>query len=509
MRKNHAIDLGTLSVLGQGFRPVAGLLRPIAPALNLTRQEFSIGRAARPFISPPNLIWYGLPGEETTIARLYNAPTDSFEAGAPHVDNNSTRLTSDMRYVWADYILTAMRDGKHWLSSSGVWGAREYAGLMGLVEILDEWISQQTKIVTLAARQIRATPSGAFPTEIRSVDQWENAGVTPDARSPGMSVRWPLEVYALAKAMLYELRWARAVFGGSAAAGNIPVAPVGGGLTGVIRSYIDCTRTTEEGVCTAVIATTASSILADLTDMQHRTLAMLQGAAGLVDQAGNPPTLEDTFPLFQEVVNYYAEISGLMDQYRELQEIIVATVKEVIDEIASTIGGTVNEIRNFVGTASDVGAAIPVIGLFIQVAFELLSIALHNADIDAAMRRERGMPHLYRGVAADGETPIELTRTDVETWALMMYRAMRLQQMRIFSLVDGTSPLTNALRPKAPGTFTYPTISMPRGGVVSRPGAGTVKSLSAGAKSALAIGGGASAAGLVWWLWKKFSRRTR
>lgn len=503
---NRSIDLGAF---GQGFRPVVGVLRPISPALNLTRQEFSIPRAARPFISPPNLIWYGLPGEETTIARLYNARTDSFEASAPHVDSNSTRLTSDMTYVWADYILTAMRDGKHWLSSSGVWGAREYAGLMGLVEIIDEWISQQTQIVTLAARQIRANPSGAFPTEIRSVDQWENAAITPDARSPGMSVRWPLEVYALAKAMLYELRWARAAIGGSARDGNATVSPVGGGLAGVIRSYVDCTRTNADGLCTAVVATTASTLLADLTDMQHRTLAMLQGAAGLVDQAGNPPDLSHTFPLFQEVVNYIAEISGLMNQYRDLQEIVVTTVKEVIDELASTIGGTVDEIRNFVGTASDVGSQIPVIGLFIQVAFELVSIALHNADVDAARRRERGMPHLYRGVEADGVTPVELTRTDVETWALLMYRAMRLQQMRIFALVDGTSPLTNALRPKAAGTFTYPSISLPRGGVVNRPGAGTAKTLSAGAKSALAIGGGASAAGLVWWLWKKFSRRTR
>ncbi|MGH7340296.1 MAG: hypothetical protein ACREKH_07380 [Candidatus Rokuibacteriota bacterium] len=32
---------------------------------------------------------------------------------------------------------------------------------------------------------------------------------------------------------------------------------------------------------------------------------------------------------------------------------------------------------------------------------------------------------------------------------------------------------------------------------------------SAGAKTALILGGGASAAGLVWWLWKKFPRRTR
>lgn len=486
--------------LSRGFElgdiaPIRGQLVPVSStALDLTRGEFSIGRGARPFISPRNLIWKGLPGEETQISRLYFAKSDMYEASAPAADVNSTGITSDVQYTWSAYLLHAMRDAKRWLSSSGVWGGREYMGLMGLVGIIDEWIVQQTQIVTLVARQIKATPSGSFPTQIRSVEHWENYAIIPHANSSGMLVRWPLEVYALSKSLLYELKWARyALFG----------------LANTIKGFVDCTKTNADGICTEVIATSGTFAAAQAYEDYKYAMAYLSGSPGLPIQIApgewRAPEIGETFPLFGEVINYIGEISGLMQQYRDLQEIVVSTVKQVIDEIAAGVRGGINEIQNFAGTVAEVGAAIPIMGLFIQVVGSLVVIALDNARIDAARRRERGLPHLYRGVQPDGETPTELARSDIETWALMMYRTMKLQETRIFALVDGTSPLLGALRPLAPGVATYPTILLPNRFTVRQPGAGTAKVLSQTTKTALAVGGGVSALGLVWWLWRRFS----
>lgn len=482
LQGNRGVELGAL---GQMIR---GELRPPSPvALDLTRAEFSIPKAGRPFISPKGLIWYGLPGEETQISRLYFARTDSYEAGIG-VDSatvqNTTGMSSDDRYVWAAYILKAMRDGKRWLSDSGVWGGKEYRGLRGFVEILDEWIRQQEQIVALTTRQIQNRPSGSYPDKIRSVEHWENYAIIPRASSPGMTVRWPIEVNVLANSLLYELKWAREAFYG---------------LSLLIASYVDCTATNRDGICTEVVANSGGSAAMEAYENAKFTFPYLSGSPGLPVRTGpgefrSPsldPALGEVFDLYRDVVNYIGKASGLLADYRELQQVVVSAVKSAIDQIASGIRGGLDQIQGFADTVQSFGNAIPIMGAFISAVAGIIGIAISNAEIDAAKRRERGMPVLYRGVKSDGVTGEPLLRTDIETYALMMYRAMKLQEVRVLALVDGTSSLTGALSPKAVGTVSRT--------VILRPAA----PVSPGGSTALLVGGGVATAALVWWLIKR------
>jgi len=427
----------------RGVRPRPA---PPAAALSLARGEFSIAPAARPFVSPLELVWYGLPGEETAVARSFSARSDAYEdgVGKSAAVQNDTQLLRDQRWTWVQYVLHAMRDSKRWISESGVWGGKEWRALTALTDVLDEWIAIQEQVSALAARQILTTPTGAAPERIRSPEHWDTYSVNPvraGREAPGLRQRWPVEVYVVSRSLLNELRWARAALGG-----DPRVAP--GGLCDVIKGHVDAAAVNADGVVTAVTATAGGAVaMGQLYEQYKRSMAYLSGAPGLADAAGNPPTLGSAFPLFRDVVDFVGEVSGLMAAYHDLQALVVGAVRSVVTEVASTIGDALSQVETFVGTISDVGASIPFFGTFVQAVTGVVDVALRNAQIDAARRRERGVPTLVRGVDGEGR-PLTLTRRDVETWALMMFRAMKLQEIRVAALVDGTSPLTASLRPK-------------------------------------------------------------
>jgi hypothetical protein len=480
-RIDRTIDLGAIAPIRGTNIPAAG------PALDLTRQEFSIPRAARPFIMPRKLIWRGLPSEETTITRLFNARSNVEEPwdgalGCGLANHTDSGLGGGDWWPPARYILRGLHSSKKWLPGSGLWGCQEWRGIMGLVEILDEWILIATDTTNLIARQIKERPSGAFPIQIRAVGDWSRSAIVTKSGAverSGMGQRWPLEPYAISKALLTELKWARKTFGY---------------LADVIKNYVDCSNPPY------AVGTTPCREVVGYKDpatyeKYQATLTYMSGVGGKADLLGNV-----TYPAeLADILEYAVEMIGLFEAYQGLQELVVSTINEVVIDLTKAISETGELIETFGDTISD---AVPIIGMIIEVATWMVATKMEQDARDAAALRERGLPTLYRGTTVDGR-PAVLSRSDIETWTLMMFRALKLQEVRVSALVDGTSALPGAMRTRPPGEARYPVVIGTHNRPL-RPGAGAQKALSDGAKAALAVGSGASLAGLVWWLWKRY-----
>ena len=103
-------------------------------------------------------------------------------------------------------------------------------------------------------------------------------------------------------------------------------------------------------------------------------------------------------------------------------------------------------------------------------------------------------------------------RDHLDVYGHMMHRVMQQHRTRMHAIRSGyvtwteleTATVAPGLRPEENRPLMPPPLRPPP----LRPRTAS-KALSPSAKSVLAIGGGASAAGLVWWLWKRFLRRTR
>jgi hypothetical protein len=225
-----------------------------------------------------------------------------------------------------------------------------------------------------------------------------------------------------------------------------------------------------------------------LTEVQKSMVSVRQLAD---DMAGLGHMVDTFYDAASDMVE-----AAMMQLWREVRDWALEVGAELITELGA---------EALVSAAGD-ASSIPFIGQIID------SII----DVYETLSMDERPP----GLKYDRFPDVRYRPEDLDTYGVMMYRAMAQHRARM-NLVrrgqvswpepagaGGAALVRGEYRPPRPDADEDVPGHAPPPPRAVRPGGGA-KVLTPTGKTALAIGGGASAAGLVWWLWKRFGRKAR
>lgn len=449
----------TLGQMAIGGSRNIGLSRT---GVDLSLGQFTIPQIALPYASPRNLIWKSIAEEmpEYQIEHLFHPWSNEF-------DSPSTGF-------WSNRIIDATKAGDRWFhGSDSSWGDPERDAIESAGLLFEYWAGIAGLAADLAKRQIGENIPARGPSlPVLSADSYNlhpedrryGFIVCPD--SPGISQRWPIEVYAVAQALHLELRWAEKTFKHMANLNN----------DGILDKVVDGRAYTMSAGGRYVFAD-------DISDKIDVLAGLGAGIRGGYAEAiaGTDPSgfvIESMGTDINEFVSFAGE---LFINSSGIQEAIVTPVKDILLEMATDLGDSLDDAYAFASTfVSDVTENIPLIGLIADIVIRFV-----DAWIDLYPPRKTETRFTISGLPrAPG---VSYTHSGIERYIQMMYRALRLQEARITALLDGSSWLQTATGPKSDAV-------LPEAPSRESKGSSALPLVAAGA---IGIGG------VVWWLSKR------